>query len=78
VINGTSRLNANGNDAILVKALVQLTDSLAQEAQPIHEGPEYIRNLLRSTVGQIETSTCYSNHIIFFNSHANTILALNF
>ncbi|XP_066346079.1 ent-copalyl diphosphate synthase 2, chloroplastic-like isoform X2 [Miscanthus floridulus] len=43
-----SGLNTNGNDAILVRALLQLTDSLAQEAQPIHEGPEYIHKLLRS------------------------------
>ncbi|RCV44154.1 hypothetical protein SETIT_9G351400v2 [Setaria italica] len=43
-----SWLNANGNYAILVKALVQLNDLLAQEAQTIHEGPEYIRSLLRS------------------------------
>lgn len=48
--NGASRLNTNGNDAILVRALLQLTDSLAQEAQPIHEGPEYIHKLLRSAV----------------------------
>ncbi|CAN6312185.1 unnamed protein product [Urochloa humidicola] len=43
-----SWLNANGNDVILVKALLQLNDILAQEAQPIHEGPEYIHKLLRS------------------------------
>ncbi|XP_066346084.1 ent-copalyl diphosphate synthase 2, chloroplastic-like isoform X3 [Miscanthus floridulus] len=45
---GLKKLNTNGNDAILVRALLQLTDSLAQEAQPIHEGPEYIHKLLRS------------------------------
>ncbi|OEL25993.1 Ent-copalyl diphosphate synthase 1, chloroplastic [Dichanthelium oligosanthes] len=43
-----SWLNTSGNDAILLKALVQLTDLLAQEAQPIHEGPDDIHKLLRS------------------------------
>ncbi|KAJ1296560.1 hypothetical protein BS78_01G310600 [Paspalum vaginatum] len=53
----------NGNDAILVRALVQL-NSLVQEAQPIHEGPEYIHKLLRSAwIGWIREKTNIEDNI---------------
>jgi hypothetical protein len=47
-----SRFNSSsGSDAVLVKAVLRLTDSLAREAQPIHGGdPEDIHKLLRSAV----------------------------
>lgn len=47
-----SRLNSSsGSDAVLVRAVLRLTDSLAREAQPIHGGdPEDIHKLLRSAV----------------------------
>ncbi|PWZ53268.1 Ent-copalyl diphosphate synthase 1, chloroplastic [Zea mays] len=41
--------SSSGSDAVLVKAVLRLTDSLAREAQPIHGGdPEDIHKLLRS------------------------------
>ena len=36
-----------GKDAILVRVILRLNDSLAKEAQQIHEGHECIENLLR-------------------------------
>ncbi|XP_062201584.1 ent-copalyl diphosphate synthase AN1, chloroplastic-like isoform X2 [Phragmites australis] len=42
-----SWLKRNSKDDILVRALQQLTDLLAQEATPIHERQNYIHNLLR-------------------------------
>ncbi|CAN6329012.1 unnamed protein product [Urochloa humidicola] len=59
-----SWLNTNENDAVLLKALVQLTDVLAQEAQPTHEGPAYIRKLLRSAwTGWIRERTTVEDNI---------------
>lgn len=41
--------SSSGSDAVLVRAVLRLTDSLAREAQPIHGGdPEDIHKLLRS------------------------------
>ncbi|KAG2621155.1 hypothetical protein PVAP13_3NG219900 [Panicum virgatum] len=42
-----SWLERMGKDAILVRVILRLNDSLAKEAQQIHEGHECIENLLR-------------------------------
>ncbi|TKV93976.1 hypothetical protein SEVIR_9G265300v4 [Setaria viridis] len=44
--SGKSWIKTNPSDAILERALRQLIDLSAQEAQPIHEGQRFIRSLL--------------------------------
>ncbi|RCV43021.1 hypothetical protein SETIT_9G262400v2 [Setaria italica] len=44
--SGKSWIKTNPRDAILERALRQLIDLSAQEAQPIHEGQRFIRSLL--------------------------------
>ena len=46
------RIKTNPSDAILERALRQLIDLLAQEAQPIHEGQRFIRSLLSLAVSK--------------------------
>lgn len=70
--NFASRLSANGHDAILVRALMRLTDSLAQGAQPIREGPEHIHKLLTSAVSY--TTNLHLLSISLFKKHPKFLI----